>query len=64
MPDNQNYLGPITRIPLTVVVTETGAKTDGKLVAVMVSDLDALEAENKRLSELPRRGIGGELVWV
>lgn len=39
------------RIPLNIVVTETGATTEGVLAAAMVSDLDALEAENKRLSD-------------
>ena len=41
---------PLVRIPLTIEVTETGAKTDGVIVAVLASDLDALEAENHQLS--------------
>lgn len=40
----------MNRIPLNIVVTETGATTPDVLTAVMVSDLDALEAENARLS--------------
>ena len=41
----------IPRIPLDIVVTETGAATGGVIVAVMAADLDALEAERKRLSD-------------
>lgn len=41
----------MTRIPLDIVVTETGATTSGVIAAVMVADLDALEAENRALSE-------------
>lgn len=55
---------PITRIPLTIVAPL--GKTDGVIVAVMVTDLDALEAENDRLravltearEELARWGWG------
>lgn len=41
----------ITRIPLDVVVTATGHRTPNVIVAVMASELDALEAENARLVE-------------
>lgn len=34
----------MTRIPLDIVVTDTGQRTSGKLVAVMVDDLDRMEA--------------------
>jgi hypothetical protein len=40
---------PLVRIPLTIVAPL--GKTDGVICAVMVSDLDALEAENARLAE-------------
>lgn len=35
----------VQRIPLDIVVTTTGERTPGVIVAVMASDLDALEAE-------------------
>jgi len=41
----------VKRVPLNVVVTETSRITEGVLVAVMVADLDALEAENAELSK-------------
>lgn len=41
----------LTRIPLNIVATATGQTTAGVLVAVMVSDLDALEAEVEDLRE-------------
>lgn len=34
----------LARIPLTIVATASRQKTDGVLVGVMASDLDALEA--------------------
>lgn len=33
----------LTRIPLTIVATGTGARTDGVLVGVMAEELDLLE---------------------
>lgn len=44
-------MAKLTRIPLDIVVVETGQHTSGKIVAVMADDLDALEAENDRLRE-------------
>lgn len=41
--------GGITRIPLTITATATGQTTDDVLVAVMASDLDALEAKAERV---------------
>lgn len=40
----------ITRIPLTIVATATGQKTDNVLVGVLASDLDALEAARDDVS--------------
>jgi hypothetical protein len=34
----------ITRIPLDIVATQTGDRTSGVIVAVLVDELDALEA--------------------
>lgn len=39
----------IPTIPLTIICTLNGAKTDGVLVAVMRDDLEALRAETARL---------------
>lgn len=39
----------LVRVPLNVVVTETGHVTEGVLVAVLIADLDALCAEVDRL---------------
>lgn len=39
----------LTRIPLDVVVTATGERTGGKLVAVMADDFDRLENERDTL---------------
>ncbi len=55
------------RIPLDIVVTATGAKTGGVVVAVMASDLDALEAENERLRniiEQARSWVGSTIGMV
>lgn len=41
----------LTRIPLDVVVTATGERTPDVLVAVMASELDALELVASRLAE-------------
>ncbi len=38
-------MAKLTRIPLDIVVTATGERTSGKLVAVMADDLDALERD-------------------
>lgn len=42
---------PVTRIPLTITATATGQETKGVLVAVLATDLDALEVENGRLRD-------------
>lgn len=55
MPDDgviEEEFRPITRIPLDVVVTLTGAATGGKVVAVMVSELDALEGQRHNFRKL------------
>jgi hypothetical protein len=39
---------PLTRIPLTIEVAETGARTEGVIVAVLASDLDDLEEAAQR----------------
>lgn len=53
----------IVRIPLTIVAPL--GKTDGVIVAVAVSDLDALEAENERLQlALGARSTEADLIWI
>lgn len=50
----------LTRIPLDVVVTATGERTSGKLVAVMADDLDRLEArlEDAIVADIVARNPG------
>lgn len=52
MPDHAPRTAPkgIARIPLTITATATGQSTEDVLVAVMASDLDALEAKVERLA--------------
>lgn len=49
----------LSRIPLTIVATASGQKTEGVLVGVMAEQLDALEAERQELLDgLHRPGHG------
>jgi hypothetical protein len=45
---------PITRIPLDIVARASGDKTSGVIVAVLVDELDALEAELAELRVSPQ----------
>lgn len=47
----------ITRIPLDVVVTATGQRTPDVIVAVMISELDALEREAAGMRDEPALGL-------
>jgi hypothetical protein len=55
---------PITRIPATVVATASGQETPGKVVVVMVSELDYLESaflESSGVTFEPYAGWIGDL---
>jgi hypothetical protein len=44
-------MAKLTRIPLDVVVVSTGERTSGKLVGVMVDDLDELLARFGKIAQ-------------
>lgn len=51
-PESKDTLRRVERIPLDIVVTATGARTPDVIVAVLASDLDALETRLWELNNL------------